>query len=610
MFGSLVQKMSRKKQFDDTDVSKSSLARVLSLFDLIALGVGSTLGLGVYVISGSVSRTEAGPGIIISFLIAAIASMFAGLCYAEFAARVPRAGSAYIYSYVTVGEFIAFLIGWNLILEYVIGAASVARGLTGYIDSLVNNAISNASRQAMPIDVDFLSDYPDFLAFGITFLLTILLAFGVKESSIITSIMSITNLGVLTFAIVAGALKADVGNWQIEKNDIPDQYNGGEGGFVPFGIAGIIKGAATCFYAFVGFDAVATTGEEAINPQRNIPLSIIFSLLIVFCCYFGVSTVLNLMLPYYLQDMSAPLSYAFQKVGWNWAGWIISAGAIFGLGASFLGAMFPLPRIIYAMSSDLLLFPFLGKVHHRFKTPFIGTICAGTITAVMALIFNVDQLVSMLSIGTLTAYSMVAACVLLLRYTGETGEHLQMDEVSGEKQNADSDEETRNKQSNIVATGKQILNIDKLKRPTKLSTKIVAYEIVLYFILCILTSQLVIQAGSSIEAADPLAISGLVIVLLCMVCMLISIGRQPVSEKKLNFKVPFIPILPATCIFVNTYLMMMLDVFTWIRFGVWIIIGLLIYFTIGFCISDPEDDSTNDLTAQGVDNLAYVQNVE
>ncbi|XP_049810079.1 high affinity cationic amino acid transporter 1-like [Schistocerca nitens] len=610
MFGSLLQKMSRKKQFDDTDVSKSSLARVLSLFDLIALGVGSTLGLGVYVISGSVSRTEAGPGIIISFLIAAIASMFAGLCYSEFAARVPRAGSAYIYSYVTVGEFIAFLIGWNLILEYVIGAASVARGLTGYIDSLVNNAISNASRQAMPIDVDFLSDYPDFLAFGITFLLTILLAFGVKESSIITSIMTITNLGVLTFAIIAGALKADIGNWQIEKNDIPDEYNGGEGGFVPFGIAGIIKGAATCFYAFVGFDAVATTGEEAINPQRNIPLSIIFSLLIVFCCYFGVSTVLTLMLPYYLQDMSAPLSYAFQKVGWNWAGWIISAGAIFGLGASFLGAMFPLPRIIYAMSSDRLLFPFLGKVHHRFKTPFIGTICAGTITAVMALIFNVDQLVSMLSIGTLTAYSMVAACVLLLRYTGETGEHLQMEEDAGGKQNADSDEETRNKQSNIVATGKQILNIDKLKRPTKLSTKIVAYEIVLYFILCILTSQLVIQAGSSIEAADPLAISGLVIVLLCIVCMLISIGRQPVSEKKLNFKVPFIPILPATCIFVNTYLMMMLDVFTWIRFGVWIIIGLLIYFTIGYCISDPEDDSTNDLTAQGVDNLAYVQNVE
>ncbi|XP_049859149.1 high affinity cationic amino acid transporter 1-like [Schistocerca gregaria] len=610
MFGSLVQKMSRKKQFDDTDVSKSSLARVLSLFDLIALGVGSTLGLGVYVISGSVSRTEAGPAIIISFLIAAIASLFAGLCYAEFAARVPRAGSAYIYSYVTVGEFIAFLIGWNLILEYVIGAASVARGLTGYIDSLVNNAISNASRQAMPIDVDFLSDYPDFLAFGITFLLTVLLAFGVKESSIITSIMCITNLGVLTFAIIAGALKADIGNWQIEKNEIPDEYNGGEGGFVPFGIAGIIKGAATCFYAFVGFDAVATTGEEAINPQRNIPLSIIFSLIIVFCCYFGVSSVLTLMLPYYLQDMSAPLSYAFQKVGWNWAGWIISAGAIFGLGASFLGAMFPLPRIIYAMSSDRLLFPFLGKVHHRFKTPFIGTICAGTITAVMALIFNVDQLVSMLSIGTLTAYSMVAACVLLLRYTGESGEHLQMEQKDVGKQNPDSNKETRNKQSNVVATGKQILNIDRLKRPTKLSTKIVAYEIVLYFILCILTSQLVIQAGSSIEAADPLAISGLVIVLLCIFCILISIGRQPVSEKKLNFKVPFIPILPATCIFVNTYLMMMLDVFTWIRFGVWIIIGLLIYFTIGFCISDPEDDSTNDLTEQGVDNAAYVQNAE
>ncbi|XP_049777216.1 cationic amino acid transporter 3-like [Schistocerca cancellata] len=610
MFPSLVKKMTKKKQFNDTNISQSSLARVLTLFDLIALGAGSTLGLGAYVVSGSVSRNEAGPAIAISFFIAAVASLLAGLCYAEFAARVPRAGSAYIYSYVTVGEFIAFLIGWNLILEYVIGAASVARGLTGYIDSLVNNSISNACRQAMPINIDFLSDYPDFLAFGLTFLLTVLLAFGVKESSIISNILGVANIGVLTFAIIAGALKGDIDNWQIQKNEIPDSYNGGEGGYVPFGIAGIIKGAATCFYAFVGFDAIATTGEEALNPKRNIPLSIIISLFIVFCYYFGISSVLTLMLPYYQQDTSAPLSYAFQEVGWDWAAWIVSVGAIFGLGASFLGAMFPLPRIIYAMSEDRLLFPFLGKVHHRFKTPFIGTICAGIITAFMALIFNVDQLVSMLSIGTLTAYSMVSACVLLLRYTGETEDHLQIEEKDAGKQNTDSAEGTRIKQSNIIATGRQILNIDKFKRPTKLSTKIVAYEIALYLILCILTSQLVIQAGSSIEAVDPLAISGLIIVLLCIVCILISIGRQPVSEKELTFKVPFIPILPAICIFVNTYLMMMLDVFTWIRFGVWLIIGLLIYFTIGYCISDPKDKNTNDVTAQGLDNLAYTENAE
>ncbi|KAJ8895297.1 hypothetical protein PR048_000622 [Dryococelus australis] len=258
-----------------------------------------------------------------------------GLCYAEFGAQFPKAGSAYTYSYVSMGEFIAFIIGWNLILEYVIGSASVVRGLSMYLDSMMNDAMKNAFISFAPINVSILSPYFDFFAFVISLVLAVILAVGVKESSYVNSVLTLVNIAVILFVIIVGSVQADAGNWKIRREDIPVNVNGGEGGFLPFGIAGVLKGAATCFYGFVGFDCIATTGEEVKKPQRAIPFAILLSLMIVFVSYFGISTVLTMMVPYYQQDEDAPIPYVFMSVGWPVAKWIVSVGGIFGLCARY-----------------------------------------------------------------------------------------------------------------------------------------------------------------------------------------------------------------------------------------------------------------------------------
>nr|CAD7597654.1 unnamed protein product [Timema genevievae] len=512
--GRFLTKLNRKK-FIGIGLGESRLARVLTTLDLTGLGIGSTLGVGVYVLAGSVSKTTSGPAVVLSFMIAAIASVFAGLCYAEFGARVPKAGSAYIYSYVCVGEFVGFTIGWNLVLEYVIGAASVGRGLSTYIDALFDNAMRNKFREIAPIDIDFLSEYPDFFAFGLVILFASALAFGVHESSNINNIFTVVNVAVVLYVIIT----ADIYNWQIPQEDIPANVtDAGVGGFFPFGFEGVVKGAATCFYGFVGFDCIATTGEEAMNPQKSIPLAIVISLSIIFLAYFGVSS-----------DPDAPIPHVFREVGWPVAQWIVSIGAIFGLFASLFGALFPLPRVIYAMSNDGLVFKFLGKVNSRTKTPVVGTILAGILTAIMASIFNLQHLVDMMSIGTLMAYSIVAACVMLLRY--------QLDEDSEpmieEKRSSSISTDLSTKIKNGLMT---FCNLHRHRQPTESSASLVSWEVLAYFFLCAAFTAVIVHAGEDIA------------------------------------NVPLVPFIPGLSILVNIYLMMVLDGPTWIRFLVWMVI--------------------------------------
>lgn len=257
---------------------ESKLGRVFGTFDLTALGVSATLGVGVYVLAGHVAKDQAGPSVILSFLIAAgasfLAGMFAimthfdyfsndyafkkGLCYAEFSSRVPKSGSAYVFTYVAIGEFMAFIIGWNLLLEYIIGAASISKGLSLYIDSLINDTMKNTFKQVAPISWDFLSSYFDFFALTSPLLLGFALAFGLKKSSGINNILCILNLGVVSYVVVAVLFNADIRNWQIDPANVPVEYanSTGSGGFFPFGVSGTLKGAATCFFGFVGFDCI------------------------------------------------------------------------------------------------------------------------------------------------------------------------------------------------------------------------------------------------------------------------------------------------------------------------------------------------------------------
>ncbi|XP_066995786.1 cationic amino acid transporter 2 [Anabrus simplex] len=571
MFARWVGLLSRKKTING-NVEKSELSRCLSVIDLTYLGVGSTLGLGVYVLAGAVARHEAGPAVTLSFLVAAIASAFAGVSYAEFAARVPRAGSAYVYSYVCVGEFVAFIIGWNLILEYIIGTASVARGLSNYIDNLIGCKMERFMTEIMPINIGFLSPYPDFLAFGIVMLLSALLSVGVRESTYLNNAFTTINIVTVLIVIIAGSLKADVSNWQLSKEDIPsDIENAGEGGFLPFGFTGVMAGAAKCFYGFVGFDCVATTGEEAKNPQRSIPLAIVASLIIIFLSYFGISTVLTMMWPYYLQDDKAPLPYVFTMVGWPVIMWIVRVGAIFALCTSMLGAMFPLPRVLYAMSTDGLLFRFLARVNPRTHTPVTATLISGFFAGIMATIFDLNQLIDMMSIGTLLAYTIVAVCVLILRYEDNTSL----------PQAVLQDRKEVDPVRLLIRYIKQLFNLSMMKTPSTTSALIAKCGITVFSILSILFSAIFIFGTNLVVSGVVWMVVLAVILCVFLLVTLLAIARQPHSNMKLSFKVPLVPFIPALSVLINIYLMMMLDYNTWIRFSVWMLLGLVIYFMYG-----------------------------
>ncbi|XP_033763723.1 high affinity cationic amino acid transporter 1-like isoform X3 [Pecten maximus] len=588
------QKLLRRKFVDLSSVTNTQLARCLTTLDLTALGIGSTLGAGIYVVAGQVAKEKAGPAVTISFLIAALASVLAGLCYAEFGARVPKTGSAYVYSYVTVGEFVAFIIGWNLILEYVIGTASVARAWSSYFDSLVDKVIQNFFKDNMPMDIPGFSSYPDFFALGITLLLAVILAVGVKESSTFNNIFTGVNLLVVTYVIICGFFKVDIHNWQLKPSELPGNgTDSGSGGFMPFGFSGMMSGAATCFYAFVGFDCIATTGEEVKNPQKAIPISIVISLIAIFVAYFGISAVMTLMCPYYLLDEDAPLPDVFDRVGWGVARYIIAVGAICGLSTSLLGAMFPLPRVIYAMASDGIVFRSLATINERFKTPLIATIISGIFAGVMAMMFDLSELVDMMSIGTLLAYTLVGVCVLLLRYR-----------VTVMKTTSDADDSSINHSSSddcdvISPKRSPIHESDPLvgdtsykvwlkamirceeSQPTALTEKLAQFNVILICMIIIVLSFVLIFAEENLANTEGWAITIVAVLVLSIIFLLYSIRIQPENTQKVSFKVPLLPVLPVLSVFVNIYLMLKLSSATWIRFGVWMFLGFIVYFGYG-----------------------------
>ena len=362
---------------------------------------------GFIVFPGTVVRDLAGPAAILSYLFAGIAAILSALCYAEFGARVPKAGSAYAYTYVAIGELWGFVIGWNVVLEHLLGAASVARAWSGALDSLFNGAIRNSTLQTVGYlshDSQWVSDYPDFIAFTITVLMFLLIATGAKFTVHVNSVFTVFNALVILFLICAGFAFADGGNWS--RN----------GGFFPYGFGGSLAGAATCFYAYIGFEGIAVSGEEAKEPEKSIPVATVSSLVIVTFVYILATTALTLLVPYSSVDPSAAFPVAFATRGINWAKYVVGIGTLFGITTSLLGSAYALPRAVYAMAQDGLLFKSLAYVYPRFQTPVVAIFVFGLLSATMALFFEITTLVEFMSIGTLTAYTIVSACVIILRY--------------------------------------------------------------------------------------------------------------------------------------------------------------------------------------------------
>ncbi|XP_070561462.1 cationic amino acid transporter 4-like isoform X1 [Ptychodera flava] len=554
----LVSKMGRVKHLP-TDITETQLNRCLNVVELIFLGLGSMLGSGLYILTGSLARFTAGPAIIISYLIAGICSGLAALSYAEFGARVPKAGSTYIFVYVTMGELLAFLVGWELILEYSVGAAAISRSWSGYVDTLTGHKISHFILKYItggPIDVPFIAAYPDFFAFLVVIVVMIIVAIGAKVSAKFYSACTAVNLCIIVFFGIMGCIYGDLDNWKV-------------GGFAPYGFSGIMAAAAPCFYAYVGFDAITTTGEEAKNPTKNIPRALVVTLTVATFCYLTVSASLTLMVPFYDIDPSGALAAAFAYLNIPWAEYITGAGALLGMTSSLMAFMFALPRCIYAMASDGLLCPVFARIHHWTKTPVIATIAFGLLTSVFAIIFDTNALVNFLAIGTLLSYSIVSLSVIVMRYKpAAVGNIL----VGGDYEKLIDPQDYGKLKKRFRSI--TILASAEPGRIPAIVTILMALFLFIFSIIAVNCSEAILQ-----KKAWVIILLTLFAAMVAMSLLVICMHQQNMSA--LNFKVPCVPFVPALSVFFNFILMANLSGVTWIRFGIWVTLGMTVYFTYG-----------------------------
>jgi APA family basic amino acid/polyamine antiporter len=473
MDSNLFKTKSIEQLVGDVEHGGKALRRSLSALDLTLLGIGAIIGTGIFVLTGTAAANQAGPAITMSYLAAGLACAFAALCYAEFASMIPIAGSAYTYAYATLGELVAWMIGWDLILEYAVGSMTVAIGWSGYMQRLMAGfgvELPISIGAAPPVGIINLP------AVIIVLLIMILLVVGVRESARFNAAMVFIKVAAVLFFLAAGITYVEPTNWQP---------------FAPYGWPGIMAAAAVVFFAYIGFDAVSTTAEEAKNPQRDLPIGIIASLVICTVLYLAVGAVLTGIVPVIqfraaeaalpgmpmvqqeqsIQFLNAPVAYALAFIGQGWAAGLVSAGAVAGITSVLLVMLMSQPRIFFSMSRDRLLPQGVSKVHPRFGTPYITTIITCVVVALVAGLTQIQVVGEMTSIGTLFAFVVVCAAVLVLR----------------------------------------------AKRP---------------------------------DAVRP-------------------------------FRVPFGPVFPILGILSCSYLMLSLPVLTWVRFLVWLDIGMIIYWTYG-----------------------------
>ncbi len=439
-----------KKSVADCEAEVSlgggGLKRTLTKWHLTALGVGATIGAGIFAttgtaIVGDAARPGAGPAIVLSFILTAVACGFAALCYAEFAAMVPIAGSAYTYAYASIGEFVAWIIGWDLIVEYAVGNIGVAIGWSGHFRELIShfgitlpawlatdyrsahdafNALAaGGADPSMQYLASAWTNAPHFLGLPVimnlpaaaaVFTITVILVIGVKESANTNNAMVLLKIGIIVFFLAVGVFLIKPGNWN----------NPATGGFAPNGFAGISAAAAIIFFSYIGFDAVSTAAEEAQNPAKDMPFGIIMSLVICTVLYILLSAVLTGMAPWQQLGTAEPMITALQYADGppallNASRFIIALGAVVAMGSVLLVFQLGQPRIFYSMARDGLLPPVMAKVHPKYRTPYVGTIITGTFVASFAAFANIAEVVDLTNIGTLFAFVLVSAGVIFLR---------------------------------------------------------------------------------------------------------------------------------------------------------------------------------------------------
>lgn len=614
----------RRKRVDSAHSKPHAgqLAKHLSVFQLIPIGVGSTIGAGVYVLVGTVAREHSGPALTISFLIAGIAAALSAFCYAELASRCPSAGSAYHYSYICVGEGIAWLIGWALILEYTVGGSAVARGISP------NLAVFFGGEDNLPAilvrrHIHGTDITVDPCAAILVMFVAGLLCVGIKESALVQSLVTFANVCVMLFVIIAGSVIGFQSGWPGYELS---------SGYFPYGINGMLGGAATVFFAYIGFDTVASTAEEVKDPQRDLPLGIGLSLFICSGLYMLVSAVIVGIVPYYSMDPDTPISSAFADHGLHWAMYIVTAGAVAALSSTLMGSLLPQPRILMAMARDGLLPSFFSKLNERTSVPVNSTLVSGFVAALLAFFMDVSQLAGMVSVGTLLAFTIVAISILILRYVppgdvpappslqgsaefdslslssqasnseapqpypscvDQTSLDLSKVEnfttrknepISQELQNSEEGEDLLESakradadlEDPLILKGKGKLNNQKRRKTAALSISAVCAGILL------------VTLAASIElfpswlrwCVGAIGMFPFLYGLTVLSLIEQDEGRHSFGHSG-GFICPFVPVLPAACILINVYLVINLGTSTWIRVSIWLVFGVLIYLFYG-----------------------------
>ncbi|XP_022154481.1 cationic amino acid transporter 2, vacuolar [Momordica charantia] len=594
----------RRKQVDSAHSSSSSssghhqLARELSVPHLISIGVGATIGAGVYILVGTVAREHSGPALAISFLIAGIAAALSAFCYAELSSRCPSAGSAYHYSYICVGEGVAWLIGWALILEYTLGGSTVARGISPNLALLFggNDRLPVfLARQTLPgLDI-----VVDPCAAILVLIVTALLCVGIKESIAAQAVVTAANICAMIFVIVAGSYIGYKTGWV--GYQLPT-------GYFPYGVDGMLAGSATVFFAYIGFDAVASTAEEVKNPQRDLPLGIASSLSLCCALYMLVSVVVVGLVPYYEMDPDTPISSAFAEHGMQWAAYVVSAGAVTALCSTLMGSILPQPRILMAMARDGLLPSFFSDVNKHTQVPVKSTIASGVGAAGLAFFMDVSELAGMVSVGTLLAFTTVAISVLILRYIPPNQVplpsslpqsvdplslpyHTSVNDVKGKDPEIlvgsakDSSRPLLEKEDALVDI--PIIGSYLARRGYVLSEKnrrkIAGWTI---FLTCV-GALLLTYAATNLSLPSYLrySVSGVGGMLLLSALVVLSCIDQDDARHSFGheggFICPLVPLLPIVCILINTYLLINLGVGTWARVSIWLVIGMVIYAIYG-----------------------------
>ena len=399
----MTNQLFKRKSIEALTSNENGLKKTLSARDLTILGVGAIIGAGIFVLTGIAAAKYAGPAIVLSFVLAGIACALAALCYSELAAMIPVSGSAYSYAYATMGELMAWIIGWDLILEYALASSTVAIGWAGYLMSFLDNIGMHLPKY---LTTAYLADpaqgFINLPAVIIILMLTGLLVLGIRQSAIFNAVMVLIKLAVIVIFIVVGVGNINTENWS---------------DFTPFGMSGVLTGAGVIFFAYIGFDAVSTASQEAINPEKDVPKGIIGSLLICTVLYILVAGILTGVVSYTELNVAAPIALAIDHMGMNWLSPIVKLGAITGLTSVMLVLLMGQSRIFYSMAQDRLLPGIFASIHSQYQTPYLSTLIVGSAVALLAGFMPIEKLGELVSIGTLFAFVLVCGGVIVLRKT-------------------------------------------------------------------------------------------------------------------------------------------------------------------------------------------------